>query len=970
MNSIKQNLCKIISRISVLVIMLEILSNNTALITLAANNENTISYQLLEDKINTINNTFTAIDTAEFNTLDETIASHTEALKLLINDTQEPVEKLRNVYSGSFNASTTNSIAITSTVSSLTPISAALKSKIINLNTSLDRLNTYLPKLQNTTWRIKSAGAYIQLICDHIDWFSNPANLNSINNSSQLWRTESIKSLIKYADDLLQSPLNTALLDITKSLETQINYTFEYKTTEIVKRWTKNSNYNPINTSLNNEEVLTNNWNSWEGENDPAYNIDISKYNPNGLFLSFDYIVDISGADMNAPENQAVKAALPNAFKSKGIFFRVDATERHDWHSEFYFGDTGAVSVGINKIIIPLGEYISGAGSNTKPNDGLVPVLSNGKYMESLSNFNEKKLSPRSEKTFGRIAFLYNNTSGIQNVPGAERFSVNIDIENLTLCYDESLIPNKNTISELHLQDKHGALIALKNKLTTANTIIPATNKKRFESLNTAITTDIATIKQLISDTQILINEFYDSRQSATYLNAANYKPLFVSIGNDIKTKRDSLNTASIKLYASMPELKNIMLQIRSANVYITDLCDKLDKFDSINGSSSGAKSIYIDNIRSLIQHAESELQSPKDIIIKGSIDTIKTQLNYISEYKTKEVLKQWQKNYNNYKPISIPLNSEQVVQNDWNSWHGENYSPSNIDVSKYDPEGLYLTFDYIVQLTGADINAPENHMVKAALPKAFKSPGIFLRVDATARHDWHSEFNFGATGAISVGTNKIVIPLGEYLSSAGSVTKPNNGLVPIISNGKYMGTLSNFNEKSLSPRSEKTFGRIAFIYNNTSGMKNVPGADRFTVNINIENLALCYDGSKTFGINSTNTGSTELTPQQKNISLVNGSEYHIPISAYLLKNSNTKIHTVTYPAEIFDIVNLAGMTEHTAITTGKYGNIEITSVSDGKIEFVVDNDVDVGYTFSGIVNIISLRAKVTGIYTISVDTR
>ena len=72
---------------------------------------------------------------------------------------------------------------------------------------------------------------------------------------------------------------------------------------------------------------------------------------------------------------------------------------------------------------------------------------------------------------------------------------------------------------------------------------------------------------------------------------------------------------------------------------------------------------------------------------------------------------------------------------------------------------------------------------------------------------------------------------------------------------------------------------------------------------------------------------------------------------------------TVTYNAAQFDITDLCAFTQIKETTTGAIAGtaVNITQVSSGTIKFTINKTVDAGKTWSGVLNSIVFKSKISG---------
>jgi len=102
--------------------------------------------------------------------------------------------------------------------------------------------------------------------------------------------------------------------------------------------------------------------------------------------------------------------------------------------------------------------------------------------------------------------------------------------------------------------------------------------------------------------------------------------------------------------------------------------------------------------------------------------------------------------------------------------------------------------------------------------------------------------------------------------------------------------------------------------------------------------------------------------------SYTSGVIYPISISAQNIEDVSDKTFCIEYDSSKFEVYDLCAFTEYQDKDEGYISGtgIKILKTSNGEIRFSVDNEFEVS-SFSGIVNIIRLKAKTTGSHNINV---
>jgi len=93
------------------------------------------------------------------------------------------------------------------------------------------------------------------------------------------------------------------------------------------------------------------------------------------------------------------------------------------------------------------------------------------------------------------------------------------------------------------------------------------------------------------------------------------------------------------------------------------------------------------------------------------------------------------------------------------------------------------------------------------------------------------------------------------------------------------------------------------------------------------------------------------------------GKEYLISTMGSGITTFTGREITVTYDAALFEVIDLCAITYAKNLTSGQitHTEITITQFSPGVIKFKLDKTVPPGKTWSGVMNMIRLKAKATG---------
>ncbi|SEN00360.1 hypothetical protein SAMN05216180_2422, partial [Hydrogenoanaerobacterium saccharovorans] len=101
------------------------------------------------------------------------------------------------------------------------------------------------------------------------------------------------------------------------------------------------------------------------------------------------------------------------------------------------------------------------------------------------------------------------------------------------------------------------------------------------------------------------------------------------------------------------------------------------------------------------------------------------------------------------------------------------------------------------------------------------------------------------------------------------------------------------------------------------------------------------------------------------------GQFYNFTVSANNVTNFKDIVYVLNYDNKYFDIVNLFNGVNPTKTTIGEVPGTEITilEITPTKIKFKCNKEVPAGKSWSGVVNIITLKAKQNTLSNVSVST-
>ena len=100
------------------------------------------------------------------------------------------------------------------------------------------------------------------------------------------------------------------------------------------------------------------------------------------------------------------------------------------------------------------------------------------------------------------------------------------------------------------------------------------------------------------------------------------------------------------------------------------------------------------------------------------------------------------------------------------------------------------------------------------------------------------------------------------------------------------------------------------------------------------------------------------------------GKQYDITLSAEGIADFSGMVITVQYDTAVFDVTDLCAFTKDEELTAGSISEagLIITQVSSGEIKLTVDKTIPSGKLWTGVINVISLQAKITAQTTVSAD--
>lgn len=184
-------------------------------------------------------------------------------------------------------------------------------------------------------------------------------------------------------------------------------------------------------------------------------------------------------------------------------------------------------------------------------------------------------------------------------------------------------------------------------------------------------------------------------------------------------------------------------------------------------------------------------------------------------------------------------------------------------------------------------------------------------------------------------------------------------------------------------PDAPKVPQSISFLTSSTAveiSWAAVPGALGYDIELNGEVISIgsipsfiIYKNSTvsseyTYRLRTRNTlGSSEWSRLMLNNAILarchKGSELDLGLTASEVVDFSKYILCVTYRPEVLEVVDLSTLTTEIELTTGRIPgtDITVTEFTPGRIVFAVDKAIDPGQSWTGIINSIKFKAKVTG---------
>ena len=105
----------------------------------------------------------------------------------------------------------------------------------------------------------------------------------------------------------------------------------------------------------------------------------------------------------------------------------------------------------------------------------------------------------------------------------------------------------------------------------------------------------------------------------------------------------------------------------------------------------------------------------------------------------------------------------------------------------------------------------------------------------------------------------------------------------------------------------------------------------------------------------------------------INAVEEQSIILNLLSSNTGTfanRTYTLTYDAQKLQVSDLLGQTYAKELTAASYGDITITSVEDGEIQFTLNKEIPSGQVFTGFINQVKFVGITSGVSTITLQVQ
>lgn len=153
--------------------------------------------------------------------------------------------------------------------------------------------------------------------------------------------------------------------------------------------------------------------------------------------------------------------------------------------------------------------------------------------------------------------------------------------------------------------------------------------------------------------------------------------------------------------------------------------------------------------------------------------------------------------------------------------------------------------------------------------------------------------------------------------------------------------------------------------YNDDSGAVN-----NFLISYDLTAGQTYYLKVRAYSSTKTGTYTINIVNAESNssASYTAGNIYSVKITASNVENAAQKIFCLEYDSSKFDIYDLCGFTPNCDTEEGSIQGtgIKILKASDGEIRFTVEDELNLKL-ISGVVNVVRLKAKTTGIHNINV---
>ena len=113
----------------------------------------------------------------------------------------------------------------------------------------------------------------------------------------------------------------------------------------------------------------------------------------------------------------------------------------------------------------------------------------------------------------------------------------------------------------------------------------------------------------------------------------------------------------------------------------------------------------------------------------------------------------------------------------------------------------------------------------------------------------------------------------------------------------------------------------------------------------------------------------TARAPISVSIDAVSGASYYVALTGEMVESFAGKQFAISYDAAIFEIEDLCAMTYGAATAVGAIQNTDLTvvSISNGTIVMSCSKAIPTGKKWSGVINVLKLKAKASGSGVLSV---